>query len=230
VALVVAHEEAQQRLVVAIAQARFEPLSRLERHATDALAVGAQPRRSLREAGSGISGREAETGVGHRGPSLSGVERITDAPTPVDGQLLADKPNILHGFDLGLLAGLGFALVYGVSAEVLGLTWGLAAVGFIGGIVIGGAVTRGAWGRRPHVTVRRLQVTAMLISIGSWLLGLFAAYVFSQALLPQASTGLLERLTFSGFAAYFSGLFDFLRVAHAAALAAVAFMAWRGGR
>jgi hypothetical protein len=156
--------------------------------------------------------------------------------TPTDNrhggvdQLLADQPNALRGYDLGLLAGLGFALAYGLSAEVIGLTWGLAAVGFIGGIVIGGAVTRGAWAGRRHITIRRLQLTAALVGVGSWMGGLFFAYVLSQALIPQASTGLLERLSFGGFADYFSGLFEFLRLVHAAALAAVAFMAWRGAR
>ena len=158
------------------------------------------------------------------------MNETTDGPALADGQLLADKPNSLHGYDLGLLAGLGFALVYGLSAEVIGLTWGLAAVGFVGGIVIGGAITRGAWVGRKHVTRRRLQLIAALIGIGSWILGLGFAYVLSQALIPQASTGLLERLSFAGFSDYFGGLFEFLRVVHAAALAAVAFMAWRGAR
>lgn len=136
----------------------------------------------------------------------------------------------MRGYDLGLLAGLGFAVAYGVSAEVFGLTWGLAAVGFIGGIAIGGAVTRGAWSGRPHITIRRLQLTAAIIGIGAWIVGMFLAYVLSQSLIPQATTSLLERLSFGGFSEYVSGLFDFLRLVHAAALAAVAFMAWRGAR
>lgn len=142
----------------------------------------------------------------------------------------ATEPGALRGLDLGLLAGLGFAAVYGLAAEPFGLTWGLIAVGFIGGVVIGGAVTRGAWGGLRHVAVRRLQLAAALIAIGSWIVGLFVAYVMSQALLPAASTSLLERLSFSGFSDYFAGLFDFVRLSHAAAVAAAAFMAWRGAR
>jgi len=147
-----------------------------------------------------------------------------------EGQLLADRPNVWHGFDLGLLAGLGFALVYGVCAEVLSLTWGLAAVGFLGGIVVGGAVTQGAWAGRKHITVHRLQLAAALTGVGAWIVGLFVAYAISQALIPQPSTGLLERLSFGGFSDYFTGQFEFMRVVHAAALAAAAFMAWRGAR
>jgi len=136
----------------------------------------------------------------------------------------------MRGFDLGLLAGLAFALAYGLLAEWLGLTWGLVAVGFIGGVMIGGAVTRGAWDRRKHITVRRLQIAAAGIAFGSWLLAVFVAYVVSQALFPQATTPLLERLSFGGFTQYFEGLFDSIRLIHAASLAAVVFMAWRGAR
>lgn len=149
---------------------------------------------------------------------------------PDNGQILADKPNLLQGYDLGLLAGLVFALGYGAAAEVIGLTWGLAPVGFIGGIVIGGAVTRGAWKGRVHVTLRRLQLTAALIGVGAWIVGLVTSYVISQLLIPQASTGLLDRLSFGGLSDYFGGLAEGLRLAHAAALAAAPFMAWRGAR
>src|SRR3990172_10540146 len=56
---VVAQEEAQHRLVVALAQARVEPRIGLGRNAADALAVGAQPRRGLWQAGASVSGWEA---------------------------------------------------------------------------------------------------------------------------------------------------------------------------
>ena len=147
-----------------------------------------------------------------------------------DDEPLADKPNMMRGFDLGLLAGVAFALVYGLASEPVRLSLGLVAVGFIGGILIGGAVSRGAWDGRPHVTVRRLQAIAVLVALGSWLVGLFVAYVMTQLLFPQATTPLLERLSFGGFNDYFVGLFDQVRFAHAAAVAAAAFMAWRGAR
>ncbi|CAN5764996.1 hypothetical protein BH24CHL5_BH24CHL5_05960 [soil metagenome] len=139
-------------------------------------------------------------------------------------------PRWLHGFDLGLLAGLGMAALYGFLAEPVGLTWGLAAVGFIGGVVVGGAVMRGAWAGRPHPRSRRLRLMALAIAVGSWILGVFLAYAISQALLPQASTSVFERISLAGFSAYFGGLFDMVRLSHAAALAAMAFMAFRGTR
>lgn len=143
---------------------------------------------------------------------------------------LSDQPRGLRSYDLGLLSALGVALAYGVSAQIFGLSWGLIAVGFVGGIVIGGAVSRGAWQGRPHVTLRRIQVMAVLIALGSWIVGLFVAYVIGQALLPEAATPLLERLSFGRFSDYFVGLDEQIRFVHAASLAAMVFMAWRGAR
>ena len=148
----------------------------------------------------------------------------------VQEEVLAAQPRWLHAFDYGLLSGLTVAAAYGLAAELFGLTWGLLAVGFGGGLLIGAAITRGAWGRRRHVTVRRLQVLAAAIGVGSGVVGIFVAYVVSQALFPQATTPLADRVSLAGFTEYFAGLFDTIRVIHAASLAAMAFMAWRGAR
>lgn len=144
--------------------------------------------------------------------------------------VLQTQPRTLRGFDFGILGAIAVAAVYGFLADPIGLTWGLAAVGFIGGIVIGGAVSKGAWNDRPHIIVRRLQIMAVLFAIAAWIVALFVAYVGSQAFYQQATTALLERLSFAGFSDYFAGLFDSIRFIHAAALAAMAFMAWRGAR
>lgn len=143
---------------------------------------------------------------------------------------LAETPSTLHGFDLGLLAGVGFALVYGLASEPVRLSFGLVAVGLIGGVLVGGAVTRGAWAGKAHVTIRRLQLMAALIAVGGWVIGLFVAYLMTQLLFPDATTPLLERISLAGFNDYFVGLFDSVRFAHAASVAAAAFMAWRGAR
>lgn len=149
---------------------------------------------------------------------------------PSDFSDFTEQPRTLRGLDLGLLAGIAVAAVYGFAADPVGLSWGLVAVGFIGGIVIGAAVSRGAWANRPHPRRRGLQLTAGLIAIGAWIVGLFVAYVMSQAFYPQATTNLVERISLGGFSDYFSGLFDALRFVHAAGVAAMAFMAWRGAR
>lgn len=149
---------------------------------------------------------------------------------PTDQSAFADQPRALRAFDHALLAGIAIAITYGIATDPIGLTWGLLAVGFVGGIVIGGAVSRGAWAGLAHPTVRRLQALASVIAIGAWIVGLFIAYVSSQALYQQAATSLFERLSLGGFSDYFAGLFDQLRLVHAAALTTMAFMAWRGAR
>jgi hypothetical protein len=151
--------------------------------------------------------------------------------TPTDNELApADHPRALFGYGLGLLAGLAVAVLYAGAAEVLGLTFGLLAVGFFGGWAIGGAVAYGAWSGRAHLHVQSLQVGAAVIAALAWLVGLFLAYVVSQALLPEATTPLLERVTLSGFFDYVAGTFDFVRLVHLVSLVAAAFMAWRGAR
>lgn len=133
-------------------------------------------------------------------------------------------------YGLGAAAGVAIAVAYGAGAEVFGLTWGLLGVGLLGGIAIGAAVARGAGANRPVPATRARQVGAALIALGAWLIGLIAAFVISQALLPQAATPLLERLSVSRFADYFGGLDSSIRFIHGGSLAIMAFMGWRGAR
>ncbi len=141
-----------------------------------------------------------------------------------------DRPRGLHGFDLGAAAALAVAVVYGVAADPIGLMWGLIAVGFIGGMFIGAATSRGAWGSRAHPPSRRLQLMASVLAIGAWLVGIAVAYLLGQVFYQQAGTDLLERLSVDGLAEYFGGLYQAAGISHAAALAAMAFMSWRGAR
>lgn len=131
---------------------------------------------------------------------------------------------------LGALAAVGVGVVYGIATEPVGLSFGLIAIGLVGGIVIGSAVARGAWNGEEHEVNRSVSSAAGLLSVGAGMLGLALAFAISQALLPQASTPLLQRLTLDGFLAYASGMFDSVRVAHAAAIAVMAAVAWRWAR
>ena len=130
---------------------------------------------------------------------------------------------------LGLLAALVFAAVYGLSAELVGLTFGLPVVALVGGWIIGTAVAYGAWGESVHEPLRTLRRGAVLLAVVAWLLGLILAYVVSQALIPQAVTVLSDRLSVGGFFDYILGL-DVVRFIHLLSLAFVAVMAWRAAR
>lgn len=139
-------------------------------------------------------------------------------------------PHTGRAYKLGLLAAIGVAIVYALLAKVLGLTFGLVAVGFFGGMLIGSAVTWGAWRGQPRNPDRRLRVAAIVNALVGWLLGVILAYVVSQVLLPQASTPLVERLAPGRFLDYFLGLDLVIGVVHVVSLVAMAFMAWRGAR
>ena len=147
---------------------------------------------------------------------------MTEQPT--------DHPRTAYGLGLGVLAGLAFGTVYGLSAELFGLTFGLPVVGLVGGWIVGTTVAYGAWGESEHTPHRTVRGAAVALSSAAWGVGLVVAYVVSQALIPQASTGLLERLSVAGFFTYLFGTFDFVLVIHILTLALLAVMAWRAAR
>ena len=140
-----------------------------------------------------------------------------------------DSPRYAIGVGLGWLAAAGFAVVYALSAELVGLTFGLPIVGLIGGWIIGTAVAYGAWGEYEHLPHHGLRLGAASLAVEGWVLGLILSYILSQAFIPQASTPLSDRLSLNGFFDYFLGL-DFALVLHVLTLPAVAFMAWRAAR
>ena len=71
---------------------------------------------------------------------------------------------------------------------------------------------------------------AALLALGAWFVGIFVAYLLSQLFYEQAGTGFLERVSVNGWAEYFGGLYAAAGISHAAAVAAMVVMAWRGAR
>jgi len=150
-------------------------------------------------------------------------DQSTELPDPTD------SPRFALGLGLGWLAAAAFAVVYALSAELVGLTFGLPVIGLIGGWLIGSAVAYGGWGEFEHLPHRGLRLGAVALAVEGWLLGLILAYFLSQAFIPQASTPLSDRLSLGGFFDYFLGL-DFARFLHLLALPLAAFMTWRAAR
>jgi phage shock protein PspC (stress-responsive transcriptional regulator) len=157
-------------------------------------------------------------------------QQPTDRSEVAEPPLTTDPPRTVYGAFLGVLAGLAVAVAYGLAAELLGLTFSLPVVGLVGGWVIGTAVAYGAWGDREHLPVGFVRSSAAVVGAGAWLVGLIVAYVVSQALIPQASNPLLDRLSLAGLLDYLFGTFDFVRLLHLVALALLAFVAWRSAR
>jgi hypothetical protein len=87
----------------------------------------------------------------------------------------------------------------------------------------------GRWSGREHERAPALQWAAVAISVIAWIGALALAFFISQALLPDASTSLSERLTLANFSNYVFG-FGLERIVDVIALALMALMAWRGAR
>jgi hypothetical protein len=152
---------------------------------------------------------------------------MNDQPTRLEDP--TDSPAFALGLGLGWLAAAGFAVVYALSAELFGLSFGLPIVGLAGGWMIGTVVTRFAWGEFEHLAHRGLRLGAAGLAVEGWLLGVILSYILSQAFIPQASTPLSDRLSVTGFFDYFLGL-DIALVLHLVALVLAALMAWRAAR
>lgn len=140
--------------------------------------------------------------------------------------MAVNRQRALHAFDFGALAALGVSVVYGLLWAIE-LHLGLIAVAVMGGWVIGGAVSHGAWRGALHMPSRRLRLLAAVLGAVAWLGGAFVSYFVNQLVLPQAQTPLLERLSFGGFAEYLTGVYD---IVHGIALATLAFFSWRSAR
>ena len=140
-----------------------------------------------------------------------------------------DSPRFAYSLGLGWLTAFTFAVVYGLSAELIGLTFGLPIVALLGGWIIGTVVAYAAWGEGEHPVNRGLRMGALALAVEGWALGLILAYIVSQALIPQASTALADRLSVGGFLDYLLGL-DLVRFIHLLSLAFAALMAWRAAR
>jgi hypothetical protein len=119
------------------------------------------------------------------------------------------------------------ALVYGILADPVGLSWGLIVVGLFGGWVIGAAAVYGAWQGRFHLIVPHVRWLAALISLVAWIEAAIVAYLGSQLLYQEATTPLFERLSLAGMLEYLnSAVFS----PSILGLATMAFMAWRSAR
>jgi hypothetical protein len=150
---------------------------------------------------------------------------------------------VLRGFDYGLLAMLGVAVVYGVAWSIVALSLGLLAVAIGGGWVIGAAIRRGVASRAAGAqsvadeadvspippSTRGMSTLGALLGAGAWMLGSFVAFAIVQ--LTQGSGGLLERLTPDRFAEHMTATLQLEpTLLQPAVLAAFVAVAWLTAR
>jgi hypothetical protein len=153
------------------------------------------------------------------------------APDPDESQFVAlDRRRALHAFDLGALAAVGSALLYGFFWGTGLLQFGLVAVAIMLGWLIGAAVRYAAWRGLPHHSTRRLQLFGAALGVAAWFGGAVVAYLVSRALLPDSDLSFAERLEDLPFWAFMDQQYEAGGLVHAIALAALAIMGWRTAR
>lgn len=151
---------------------------------------------------------------------------------------------MLRGFDNGLLAALGVALVHGIAWSVVELTFGLLVVGLAGGWLIGYAVRQGvatyqerrleqaqAGEGAPDPTASRwlppprgMSTMAAALGAMAWFVGSYVAFAIVQIAVGQGD--LLGRLMPANFAPFMTSLLDPPTLQAAVLAAYVVVAAW----
>ncbi len=137
------------------------------------------------------------------------------------------SPRVARAAGFGLAVGAPVALVYGLLADPVGLSWGLIIVGLVAGALIGAAIARGAWDGLFHLVVPRIRWLAVLAAMLTWMAAVVVAYLGSQVFYQGATSPLGDRLSVSGFLDYLGGGAFSPTIL---GLAGMAITAWRGAR
>jgi hypothetical protein len=119
---------------------------------------------------------------------------------------------------LALVLALATGVVWALLSALLNLHVGLIVLAAFAGWLIGSVV-------RP--IGRHAVLSGVALAALAWLIGSVLDFTLSQLLLPEAATGLAERLTVDGYLAYASATFDIVELA---AIALLAIAAWRSAR
>ena len=131
-------------------------------------------------------------------------------------------------FLYGIAAAVFVALVWLVAGGILDVSYGLVAAGVLGGWVVGTAVAPGAAdaGDAPEVEGRgpSRRVVAVALGLAGWLTGMFLAYAWDLATLPEAGGTLVERMAQVPFVEAVSAQYGPLAIVQGLA---VGFFAWR---
>ncbi len=118
----------------------------------------------------------------------------------------------------GTLVALATGVVWAVLSAVFDLHLGLLVVAAFGGWLIGSAV-KPVGGRARRWAIGLALVATVIGSVGD--------FVLSQALLPEATTPVLQRLSLGSYLDYLSGTFD---PVVALAVVVLVIVAWRSAR
>ena len=164
---------------------------------------------------------------GETRPPGTNARPVKDRPAPDDGG--GDRrgqPDLRRGLAYGVAMGLGFAVAWVVLESILDLSLGLVFLSAIAAWLTGTAVALGA---EPG-TFRRQRSTILLaiaVCLGIWVVGSYAAYVVSLAILPDSTLDLPGRMANAPF---LEGLAAGFVPGGVVELVALALFGWLGAR
>ena len=110
----------------------------------------------------------------------------------------APRPRLLRGLAYGLGMAAVFVVGWVVLASILDLAVGLVVLAAVAGWLTGTAVALGAEPGTIH-RQRSTVLLAVMVSAGIWLVGSYAAYITSLAILPASSLDLMGRMANAPF-------------------------------
>jgi len=122
-------------------------------------------------------------------------ERYRTSPT----EPFRERPDLWRALALGLVAGVGIAILTAVFHAVLSITSGLIAISLLGGWLIGLGVRTGSWAGRPHPPSRAPLALAAGLGLLTWVAGFVLAWLLSMAILPGSSRSFPDRLAATPF-------------------------------
>jgi len=142
-------------------------------------------------------------GLRPTGEAIPAERRLARPPgeryrTAVPESIL-ERPDLGRALVLGVLAGLGTAILTAVFHALLSITAGLIAISLLGGWLIGVGVRSGAWRGRPHLPSRAPLALAAAVGLVTWIAGMVLSWLLSMAILHGSSRTFLERLAATPF-------------------------------
>lgn len=138
-----------------------------------------------------------------------------------------ERPGLVRGIGLGLLAGLAVAAVSALLRSILDYGVGLLVVAGAGGWLVGAAIRFGAWSGRPHRASRTPELLAALLGLFTWVAGLLGAWLVAMAILPGSSRTFLDRVADTPFLDWVAPQLGVLNVVELLLLVG---LAWYGAR
>jgi hypothetical protein len=179
-------------------------------------------------------------GIGGETPRPEGRRRLARPPGERylhrAGEVAPGPPDLGRAAGAGLGSGVALGVAAGLLAGLVDLTAGLIVVGAIGGWLVGRAVAAGAWHEPLFEPLARpgspagIRSLAAALAAAAWVLALGVDWFVALAALPEARTGVLDRLGSLPLVEWLTPQAGQLGPSFLLAALASAALAWRAAR